>query len=139
MEISNLIQLGLLIAAIISICISQKMDIKQRKLEMFAEYTRRYQDIFMNMPDDIYNGEAKVNARTMRYMRLYFDLCSEEYHLWQDKIIPPKVWRLWVEGMQITCNHKIYKRSWDAIKGDYSREFWLYFEKNVINYNKEYK
>ena len=91
MEIADFIQLGLLIAAIVSICISQMRDARQRKLEMFAEYTRRYQDIFMNMPDDIYNGMAKVDNRTQRYMRLYFDLCSEEYHLWKEKVVPDKV------------------------------------------------
>lgn len=139
MGIADIIQLGLLIAAIASICISQNRDTKQRKLQMFAEYTRRYQDIFMNMPDDIYDGTAKVDNRTQRYMRLYFDLCSEEYHLWKEKVVPDKVWNLWVEGMQIACKHQIYKNSWDAIKGEYSREFWLYFEKNVINYNMEFK
>lgn len=134
MEVADYIQLGLLIVAIVSIYISQKRDAKQRKLEMFAEYTRRYQDIFMNMPDDIYNGEARIDTRTLRYMRLYFDLCSEEYHLWQDKAVPNNVWGLWVEGMQIACNHQIYKHSWDALKGEYNRDFWLYFERNVINH-----
>lgn len=68
---------------------------------MFAEYTRRYQDIFMNMPDDIYNGTAKIDTRTKRHMRLYFDLCSEEFHLWQNKEVPDEEWNLWVEGIQI--------------------------------------
>lgn len=136
MEIADFIQFGLLLAAIISIYISQKRDKKQRKLEMFAEYTRRYQDIFMNMPEDIYDGTANVDTKTKRYMRLYFDLCSEEYHLWQDKVVPEKVWNLWVEGMQIACNHQIYKCSWDALKEEYSQDFMRYFERNVIN-NKQ--
>jgi len=55
---------------------------------MFAEYTRRYQDIFLNMSDDIYDGTAKVDTRTKRYMRLYFDLCSEEYQLWKGNVVP---------------------------------------------------
>lgn len=105
MEISDYIQLGILVVAIASIVVTHIMDAKQRKLQMFAEYTRRYQDIFMNMPDDIYNGTAKIDTRTKRYMRLYFDLCSEEFHLWQNKEVPDEVWNLWVEGMQIACNH----------------------------------
>lgn len=136
MEIADYTQLGLLIVAIVSIFVTQQRDAKQRKLQIFAEYTRRYQDIFMNMPDDIYNGTAKIDTRTKRFMRLYFDLCSEEYHLWQDGTVPDNVWQLWLEGMQIACNHQIYKNSWDAIKGEYSREFWQYFEKNVINYKR---
>ena len=134
MEISDFIQLGILVVAIASIVVTHIMDAKQRKLQMFAEYTRRYQDIFMNMPDDIYNRTAKIDTRTKRYMRLYFDLCSEEFHLWQNKEVPDEVWNLWVEGMQIACNHKIYKNSWDVIKGEYNKDFWLYFERNVINH-----
>ena len=53
MEIDNYIQAGMLLVAIIAIVFSQWSDRKQRKLQMYAEYTRRYQDIFMNMPDDI--------------------------------------------------------------------------------------
>lgn len=136
MIIADYIQLGILVAAIVSIYITQRRDAKQRKLQMFAEYTRRYQDIFLTMPDDIYSGEATIDARTKKYMRLYFDLCSEEYHLWQEKVVPDNVWNLWVEGMQIACNHQIYKKSWDAIKGEYNQDFWLYFERNVINHKK---
>lgn len=137
--IGDIIQLGMLLIAVITIICTQRIANKQNRLQMFAEYTRRYQEIFLNMPDDIYNGAATVDARTKKYMRLYFDLCSEEYHLWKDKAIPDNVWNLWVEGMQIACNHRIYKNSWDAIKGEYSREFWLYFERNVINYKNESK
>lgn len=137
--IGDIIQLGMLLIAVITIICTQKTANKQIRLQMFAEYTRRYQDIFINMPDDIYNGLAKVDARTKKYMRLYFDLCNEEFHLWKDGVVPNDTWKLWIEGMQIACNYQIYKNSWDAIKGEYDRDFWLYFERNVINYNKEFK
>lgn len=139
MELNDIIQIGILAVAVVTIICAQRTANKQNRLQMFAEYTRRYQDIFLNIPDDIYNGTAKIDARTKKYMRLYFDLCSEEYHLWKAKVVPDNVWDLWLEGMQIACNHQIYKNSWDAIKGEYSREFWLYFERNVINYKKEIK
>lgn len=135
-ELNEIIQFGLLMVAVAAIIITQISANKQNRIQMFAEYTRRYQDIFMNMPDDIYDGTAKVDNRTQRYMRLYFDLCSEEYHLWKEKVVPDKVWNLWVEGMQIACNQQIYKNSWDVIKGEYSKDFIQYFERNVINYNK---
>ena len=138
-HIGEIIEFGMLLITAVTVICSQKAANKQNRLLMFAEYTRRYHDIFMNMPDEIFIGSAKVDARTKKYMRLYFDLCSEEFHLWQEKVIPKEVWELWVEGMQIACNHKIYKDSWDAIKGDYNREFWLFFEREVINNKKEYK
>ena len=133
MDIYNFIQTGIFLAAIVAIVFTQINIKRQNQLQMFAEYTRRYQEIILNMPDDIYSGEARVDERTKRYMSLYFDLCSEEYHLWKEGGIPDNVWNIWLEGMQIACKQRIYKNSWDAIKGVYNDEFWRYFEKNVIN------
>lgn len=132
MSIDNLIQIGMLFVAVMAIISTQINEQKQRKFALYAEYTRRYQDLFLCMPDDVYNGSAKIDSRTIKYMRLYFDLCSEEYHLWKQNGISDKTWELWREGMQIATNHDVYRRSWDAIKGEYSQEFWLYFEREVI-------
>ena len=58
MSIADFIQLGLLFVAVASIYVSQKKDTKQRKLQMFAEYTRRYQDIFLQIPDDMFDNQT---------------------------------------------------------------------------------
>lgn len=58
---------------------------------MFAEYTRRYQEIILQMPDEIYLDTEIVNAHTLKYMSLYFNLCSEESHLWESGIIPSHI------------------------------------------------
>ena len=139
METNDYIQLGILMVAIIAIIFSQWSDRKQRKLEMYAEYTRRYQDIFMKMPDDIYTGKATIDERTKKYMRFYFDLCSEEYHLWQERFVKDSVWELWMEGMQIETDHEIFHKAWDAIKNEYNPDFRNYFEENVINKKYEAK
>ena len=139
METNDYIQLGILMVAIMAIVFSQWSDRKQRKLEMYAEYTRRYQDIFMKMPDDIYNGTAPIDERTKKYMRFYFNLCSEEYHLWQSKFVKDNVWELWMEGMQIETDHEIFHKAWEAIKNEYNPDFRNYFEENVINKKYEAK
>lgn len=134
MSISDIIQIGILLVAVVAILCSHLNERKQRKLQLFSEYTRRYQDIFLNMPDDIYSGEVPINDRTKRYLRLYFDLCSEEYHLWQDGVIPSKVWDLWIDGMRIAVNHTIYKKSWISLRDEYNEDFKSFFETDIINY-----
>ena len=64
MELANIIQLGILIVAVAAIIYTQINANKQNRLQMYAEYTRRYQDIFLKMPDDIIDGTAKVDAIT---------------------------------------------------------------------------
>ena len=67
------------------------------------------------------------------YMRLYFDLCSEEYHLWRKGMIPNQIWEMWKEGMQITTNRPIYKKAWKDLSVEYNKDFWQYFNREVIN------
>ena len=135
MELANIIQLGILIVAVAAIICNQIIANRQNKLQMYAEYTKRYQDIFLKMPDEIIDGTAKVDAITTKYMRLYFDLCSEEYHLRKDKAINDKVWELWLEGMQTECAPPLFKQSWDVLKDYYGQDFQQYFERNVINHS----
>jgi len=35
--------------------------------------------------------------------------------------------------MQITCNNEISRNAWNHLKGEYNREFWRYFQNNVID------
>ena len=105
---------------------------------MFAEYTKRYQDIIIRMPDEVYDGTAKFHEKEVAmYMRLYFDLCSEEYHLWQIGIIPNDVWNNWKEGMQTTLNRKPFRSAWDVVKGSYNTDFYKYFEREVVNWKTQ--
>ena len=106
---------------------------QQSNRMFFAEYTKRYQEIILAMPDDVFAGTAQVNNATLKYMRLYFDLCSEEYHLYLEGQVPEDVWENWVEGMRITTNLQLYRQCWDRLKCQYNTEFWKYFEKEVIN------
>ena len=64
MELANIIQLGILIVAVAAIICNQIIANRQNKLQMYAEYTKRYQDIFLKMLDDIIDGTAKVDAIT---------------------------------------------------------------------------
>lgn len=130
---SDCIQLGILLVAVFTMLFSQYNIVQQNKLMIFSEYTRRYQEIFLNMPDDIYDGTAKVDERTKRHIRLYFDLCSEEYHLWKKHTISKNIWRIWVKGMRISLRSAIYRTAWDNLKTEYDENFRNYFEREVVN------
>ena len=87
----------------------------------------------MQMPDVVYIGTATTDARTLKYMSLCFDLCSEEYHLWRTGLFPQYIWTLWKDGMRITMRKEIYRRSWSALKQNYYTEFSSFFEREVID------
>ena len=131
MNLSDSIQFLMLIAstaAIIvsawmsrkSILASMKMVREQNQIQMFAEYTKRYQDIIMNMPKSVYEGSDELNDDVLRYMQLYFNLCSEEYDLRTKDSISPDVWDKWLSGMKMTMSRSVYQKAWDLEKVNYS-------------------
>lgn len=111
---------------------ADEIAMKQSRNDFFAEYTKRYHDIILHMPDEVYEGSAKAEGATLKYMQLYFDLCSEEYHLHENGLVPDDVWNNWMEGMEITTNVELYKKPWDLITGNYNKDFYLFMERDVL-------
>ena len=62
-------------------------------------------------------GQEKID-KTMRYMRIYFDLCSEEFFLHKHNYINKEVWKEWEEGMIIAFNKKAFITAWEKISNE---------------------
>jgi hypothetical protein len=110
------------------------------RLSFFAEYTRRYHDIIMQLPDDIYDDNFDFDRAKHTIMCLfhaYFDLCSEEWHLrTNESIIDDNVWNNWVEGMTSAFKKKVFREAWYfIIKADvnyYDKEFRNFVTEKLI-------
>lgn len=86
------------------------------------------------MPDSVYSGTAEASdPRVLKSMTLYFDLCSEEYHLFKKGFIPDDVWSTWVEGMRITVGSTIYANSWKMIAHSYNNDFWHFMNNHIFS------
>jgi hypothetical protein len=144
MGISDLIQLLMLIASTAAIIVSAilsrqsikaSMDMvrEQNQIQMFAEYTRRYQDIIMNMPKSVYEGDKTLDKNILRYMSLYFNLCSEEYDLYTKGAISSDVWAKWLTGFKVTMQRPIYQLAWKHDSGNYDDNFRAFFE-GIVNH-----
>jgi hypothetical protein len=132
MSTADSIQTSALFVAIIALIISIFFNRKQLKifndqlrLNFFSEYTKRYQEIILNFPENINQPDfdygklsEDVRNKTLRYMRLYFDLCSEELHLWKNGNIENETWRNWEEGIEFAFSKKAFRDAWKIIKLD---------------------
>jgi hypothetical protein len=92
------------------------------KLDFFADYTKRYQEIMLNLPDDISqpdfnfkNLKKKERAKIYRYMRAYFDLCSEEYELHLSNYIDENIWQNWEQGIKSNLAKKAFIQAWGHV------------------------
>lgn len=135
--VSALIYAAALIISIKQIRNDNKLASQQSQNNFFAEYTRRYHDIVLAMPDEFFESVAKPEGKTLKYIQLYFDLCSEEFQLYKTKMIPDDIWENWVEGMAITAEESVYKLSWEKLKKNYNKDFRIFMEKDVLKSENE--
>ena len=111
---------------------SQQMrEIKnQLIIQQFSDYTKRYQEIILHFPENInektfdFSEDPNKNT-TMRYMRAYFDLSFEEWHLNQRKLIDTETWKVWEGGIKTALSKTAFNNAWLVIKKDtsYGQEF----------------
>jgi hypothetical protein len=96
---------------------------RQITLQHFADYTKRYQNIILEFPEDINAPNFKLAGRpdydrTMRRMRAYFDLSFEEWNLDRDKLIDSRVWKVWKGGILTALSKPAFQQAWQIIKTD---------------------
>ena len=118
------------IVAIIAIWLQMKKLNNQLIIQQFSDYTKRYQEIILHFPENIneqsfdFSTDPNKNT-TMRYMRAYFDLSFEEWHLNQRKLIDTETWNVWEGGIKTALSKAAFNKAWLVIKKDisYGQEF----------------
>ena len=103
---------------------SMQLQNDRMRSELFSRYTHRNQEIVLEFPSNITDAdfsydrlETEEREHIMRYMKAYFNLCSEEFYLYQRGLLEEYVWNEWKNGMAYAFNrpafkiafHKIYK------------------------------
>lgn len=132
MTVSDWISLGGAIATLAGVLVAgfairtsiQQLN-QQLTLQQFADYTKRYQEIILEFPEDINEPGFDLTGRpdsnqTMRRMRAYFDLCFEEWYLNQRQLLDSAIWNLWQEGMKEALSKPAFQQAWTIIKRDSS-------------------
>lgn len=113
---------------------------KQMQLNFFADYTKRYQDVILGFPETINEPNFKLNKlslqkrdKTLRHMRAYFDLCSEEYFLWRNGNLGDDVWKEWEIGIRFALSKPAFQQGWKTLRKDtiYQGEFAKFVESAI--------
>jgi hypothetical protein len=138
------IELTLAIATIfgvfVSIFVARRQLSKlndQLFIQYYSDYTKRYQSIILQFPEDINITKFKLKGRkdyekVMRQMRSYFDLCYEEWFLHKMNKIDQSVWNVWGGGMLSAFSKNAFKQAWEIIIIDTT------YEKDFIKFVKQY-
>ena len=98
----------------------------QLRLQVFLEYTRRFDEI--EFPEGAFVEPwprlTKKRARKAeRAFRKYFDLCSQEWWLHQSGKIESRVWEVWARGMSDIVATAGGRHAWQTIRPEYQNVF----------------
>ena len=126
LTVSDWISLGIAILTGVGVSVIWKQTSKlaqQLTLQLFSDYTKRYQDIILHFPEDVNSRDFVLAGRkdyeqTMRYMRTYEDLCYEEWHLHTRKLIDDDIWKDWKSGIETAFSKPAFQQAWQVIKPD---------------------
>ena len=115
-----------IIAAVVSVIYGKKSvnsaretAEKKNRLNTFLEYTRRYQEIVRCLHSDPENRPDN--------MRLYFNLCQEEFYLHQKGTIDDTIWNLWVEEMRTMMNNQQNPVAWKELGSHFPKDDFVSF------------
>lgn len=119
------------IVAVFAVCWPLRKLNQQLTLQYFADYTKRYQEIIQQFPEDVNEAGIKIDKdrgdyqTTMRAMRMYCDLCYEEWYLNKRGFIDSQIWEEWRCGMDKAFSKSAFQQAWAIVVRDtrYGAEF----------------
>lgn len=112
------LEIGMFILSVAGIAVACIHFGKQQKLNFFARYTERYQHIIEQLPEYVYTNQTLTEEefdKISPIIRAYFDLCSEEFFLYEQHHLNKKVWKEWKEGMVAMFQRPVFKQCWERI------------------------
>ncbi|CAA6816344.1 MAG: Unknown protein [uncultured Sulfurovum sp.] len=125
--------------AIVTFLYQLYINKKQFKMQIFFNYTDRYQNILIHLPIDVQSNDFDSNSLTeqdLKWFRAYFDLCSEEFYLAQKKLIDNDVWLLWKLGLKESLKKPAFMFAWKKIPRNNSYDEFDKFVKKLLLENK---
>lgn len=126
LQLSDVLAILALIASLFSIWIQDRGVRKQLLIANVSEYTKRYQEIILNLPKTVvFNDfnlaslDVKEQDKILRYMWIYFDLCYEEFSIYHDlRLINQKLWERWKSGMISSFSRPAFQQCWYLISSN---------------------
>jgi hypothetical protein len=123
MSYGEIISLGAVVVAIVALAYQIWQNTKQLRLQNFATFTQRYDQIMLRLPvwslrqcsSLSYLGETE-REDVLRLVASYFDLCAAEHHVRKQKLIPTSVWNHWQESMVMFLRQPIQREAWEVMQ-----------------------
>lgn len=111
--------------ASISIIVAMFHFKKQMNVSIFIEYTKRYDALMDKFPENAFETRLNIselpqksNKLTMASLK-YLNLCCEEFHLFDQKLISKKIWEMWETEIIRVLRSPLFRREWDSLSNEF--------------------
>jgi len=130
--IATAINAVMMLLAVITFVVSACQYRHQQKLSFFEKYTARYQYLMEHMPEEFFSAydkelQEETKKEISHFIRLYLDLCSEEYYLYTDGRIDQTVWEEWKEGIAYSFKNPYLSQYWNERIKEYKESYSTFF------------
>ena len=130
-EIIKLIVQAAIAIGVIVAMIKLQHQKRVSQLAFFAEYTKRLHKLMLHFPEN-WDETSTLNDEQKRYLRVYFDLCCEQWFLYENEHIKSEFWEEWKQGMEFTFKQKTVSDYWEKRKLFYP-DFRKFVETELLN------
>jgi len=108
------------------------MAMKSEQVHAFLACTSRFERIMSEFPIEIRKGDVDAYEKHLESNRLrndpkltatairYFNLCSEEFFLHREDVIPDGVWEKWSLSIRHMFRAKWLRDKWQEVQNEYS-------------------
>ena len=108
-----------IITAVIQYMVSKNRDKKQRRHEVFSDYSKRYTHLISSMLEETHAFSSNFdqnNPKLRKYISEFFMLIREEYYLHSDDLIEDKIWGIWSSGVEHHMNNPFFSQGWEFVQ-----------------------
>lgn len=98
-------------------------------LELFLEFSRQYDDLKVGLPQVIDRARSRammadeLSARHQQALLGLFRLFEKEHYLYRMGVVPPRIWKIWREGMMQYARFVPIREFMTAYKGEFRPAF----------------
>ena len=101
---------------------------RQMWLSTFFDYTKRYAEIIDRLPPSVrVPGDflklsdlpPPERERILSALRQYFNLCSEEHYLAEQRVLDRKTWGIWSTGIKDAFRNSVFRDGWALVLVEY--------------------
>lgn len=129
---SGLLQLAATVAALMASWMAFRAvragELKAN-LELFLEFSRQYDELKVGLPQVIDRKRSRtmvadeLSARHQQALIGLFRLFEREHYLYQMGVVPPRIWKIWRDGMKKYTDFAPVQEFMGAYKGDFRPVF----------------